>query len=297
MKKVLITLINPISWIKAYRFNKHKSKLNKSEYDLELNLYSRILKNDMMHYGYFDDVEIDPETIALKDFEDAQIKYSENIIGLIDNKSAAILDVGCGMGGLAALLKEKNFTVETLTPNANQKRHMDAKYPAIPCHKSKFENFNTDKKFGTIINAESLQYISLADAFDSAGRLLLEGGKWIIADYFKTHDGGVKKSGHVYDDFIAETKEKGWEIVWQRDITLNVLPTLNFLNMYVERFLLPLQHFAFEKLRSKYGGIYYLAEGLRGSIDAKIDKEIDTVRPDKFLKEKKYLMIVLGRQH
>ncbi|MFO7495667.1 MAG: class I SAM-dependent methyltransferase [Desulfobacterales bacterium] len=56
----------------------------------------------------------------------------------LDNKSAAILDVGCGMGGLAALLKEKNFTVEIWTPNANQKRHVDAKYPAIPCHEIKF---------------------------------------------------------------------------------------------------------------------------------------------------------------
>ncbi|MFO7495666.1 MAG: hypothetical protein R6X05_08555 [Desulfobacterales bacterium] len=88
--------------------------------------------------------------------------------------------------------------------------------------------------------------------------------------------------------------KKGWEIVWQRDITLNVLTTLNFLNMYVERFLLPLKHLSFEKVRSKNGGIYYLAQDLRGSIDPKINKELDTVRPDKFLKEKKYLMIVPG---
>jgi hypothetical protein len=58
--------------------------------------------------------------------------------------------------------------------------------------------------------------------------------------------------------------------------------------MYVERFWLRLKHFAFEKVRSKNGGIYYLAQDLRGSIDAKINKELDTVRSDKFLKEKKY---------
>jgi cyclopropane fatty-acyl-phospholipid synthase-like methyltransferase len=295
MKKVLLTFINPINWTKAYRFHKRQSKFDKSAYDLELFLYSQIFKNDMLHYGYFDDINIDPETISLKAIEDAQIKYSDNIIDLIDDNLAPVLDVGCGMGGLAALLKARKFTVEALTPNANQKRHMDAKFPGIPCHKIKLENFHSDKKFGTIINSESLQYIKLADAFERVDRLLSKDGKWIIADYFRTCDEGMRKSGHLYDDFTNMIEEKGWKIVNFRDITLHVLPTLKFLNMYVERFLRPLEHFAFEKLRYKCGWMHYLTQDMRGAVEAKIDKELGTIRPDKFVKEKKYLLLVLGR--
>ena len=31
-------------------------------------LYAKIITNDMLHYGYFEDVDVNPETISIKRF-------------------------------------------------------------------------------------------------------------------------------------------------------------------------------------------------------------------------------------
>jgi hypothetical protein len=76
MKQYFLPFINPVSLIKAYRFHKKTGRYNKTRNDLELKLYSRILNNDMLHYGYFDDVDIAPEFIGIGHVEQAQNRYA-----------------------------------------------------------------------------------------------------------------------------------------------------------------------------------------------------------------------------
>ncbi len=293
--KYISSFFNPIEWIRAYRFNKKNKQFDKSSYDLELYLYSKILTNDMLHYGYFEDISIKPETISLKQLEDAQIKYAENIIQQIVDKDNLILDVGCGMGGFAKILLDNQFKVEVLTPNKNQIEYINHKYKELPSHNCKFEKFNSTNQFGTIINSESLQYISLNDAFEKVEKTLLPGGRWIIVDYFRLHDKGISKSAHLLEDFHNKVKEFGWKIKHEQDITKNVLPTLKFVNMYADRFLLPIKHYAFEKLRYKKGWLYYLTCELRKFVDKKLKKERASIDPEKFVDEKKYILFVLEK--
>lgn len=295
MKSILFNFLNPINWIKAYFFNRDNSKFDKSAYDLELYLYSKILKNDMLHYGYFEDINIGPETISIKQLEDAQIKYSENIIEQIASTDEPIIDVGCGMGGLSFLMQSKGYNVEALTPNNNQIEYINAKYKNLTCHNCKLEDFKTDKKFGTIINSESLQYITLDKAFEKAGDIILSNGRWIIVDYFRFNKNGINKSSHMLEDFLQHVKNYGWTIVYSKDITLNVLPTIKFANMFLERFFLPLKHYAFEKLRYKKGWLYYMTREIRLNIDNKIIKEKASVDPIQFVNEKKYMLFVLEK--
>ncbi len=296
MANTIATFLNPINWIKAYQFHKSNAQYDKSSYDLELFLYSKILKNDMLHYGYFEDINIDAESISVKHIEDAQIKYAENIKDLIVDKEGPVLDVGCGMGGLSAMLREHDFKVEALTPNKNQKNHIDHKYKGLVCHNKKFEDFETDKKFSTIINSESLQYINLDVAIKHIDQYLTDNGRWIIVDYFRINESGINKSGHMLNTFLSKIENKGWKIVYEKDITHHVLPTIKLLNMYAERFLIPLKHFAFEKLRFKKAWLYFLTEGIRNNISNKMTKEFAAIDPDKFLKEKKYVIYVVERK-
>lgn len=295
MNKEISSILNPINWLKAYKFNKQTAQYDKSNYDLELYLYSKILKNDMLHYGYFEDENINAECISIKQIEDAQNKYAQNIINLIVDKNGPVLDVGCGMGGLSAMLLQNNYKVEALTPNKNQKSHINQKYKDLDCHNCKFEDFETEKKYSTIINSESLQYINLDVAINYVNKFLDSTGRWIVVDYFRLNEGGINKSGHFLNDFTAKLSTQGWKITYQQDITLNVLPTIKFLNMYAERFLLPLKHFAFEKLRFKKPWLYYLTEGLRAKISNKMAKEFAAINPEKFLAEKIYILFVIER--
>jgi 2-polyprenyl-3-methyl-5-hydroxy-6-metoxy-1,4-benzoquinol methylase len=251
----------------------------------------------MLHYGYFENTEIETESISLSAIENAQIKYAQNIIDQISAPEDLILDIGCGMGGLSNMISQKGFMVDALTPNEYQIKYIQSKYPHIRCYHGKFQNFIAEKMYGTIINSESLQYIPLKKAFDKAEMIVKSGGIWIIADYFRISDSGINKSSHLLEHFIQKTKEYDWEIVHQRDITPNVLPTIKFVYDYAERFMLPLVHFASEKLRCKKAWIYYAVKDVKQFIDQKISKEMASIDPVKFKNEKKYMFFVLRKKH
>jgi len=295
MRKLLLNFINPVALVNAYLYHKKSSKYDKSAYDLELFLYSKILKNDMLHYGYFEDTNIEADAISLKSVEEAQIKYSQKIIEQISNTDDLILDVGCGMGGLSNLIHKKGLKVEALTPDENQIKHLKLKYPNIPCHHYKFEEYDSKASYGTIINSESLQYIPLQKAFDHAGKLLKPNGTWIICDYFRLNSSGINKSSHIFGDFLKLIDANGWEIKYQEDITLHILPTIKVVDMYAERFLVPFTHFAFEKIRFKKPWLFHMISDMKTTVHQKINKELAAVDPKKFQKEKKYMLIVLSK--
>jgi MPBQ/MSBQ methyltransferase len=144
-----------------------------------------------------------------------------------------VLDVGCGLGGLAAMIHKKNANVECLTPNRNQIEFINKTYPFLVTHNAKFENFSSETRYGTIINSESLQYIALDKAFAKANKLLLPGGKWIIADFFRLDESAISKSSQLLDHLHRKISEYIFRIAFEEDITLNVLPTLEFVHMLV----------------------------------------------------------------
>ena len=287
--------LNPWEWIKAIWFAKKQSKFDKSSYDLELWLYSKILTNKMLHFAYFEDVNIKSETISFEQLEDAQLKYAENIVSHVLDKDNPILDIGCGMGGLSELLHLNNFNVESLSPNKNQIAFINKNLSYLTTHNSKFEQFKSNKKYGTVINSESLQYIALTDAFKKIDEIILPNGRWIVVDYFRLNDYGINKSSHRLEDFLQKVQEFNWTIEYERDITLNVLPTISYCNMYIERLLLPIKHFAIEKLRYKKPILYYMTGKLRESIEKKINQERASIDVKKFINEKKYMFFVLEK--
>ena len=296
MKLLIKKLINPIELFKAYKFHKKQKKHIKSSKDLELMLYSKIIKTDMLHYGYFDDINIKSDSISIQDLEIAQMNYIDIIIEQIKNKNDNILDVGCGMGGLSKILFDNNLKVEALTPDNNQKEYIKSKYPNLILHHMKFESFKSKKKFGTIINSESLQYIDLDTAFRLTSNLLKEKGRWIITDYFRKNNEGINKSGHLHKNFVKKINENGWKIIYQKDMTLNALPTLKFAITFINRFLSPLALFVNEKIKYKQGWLFYLTKELRIKLSNKSKKELAALDPDKFIKEKKYMIYVLERK-
>ena len=289
-------LLNPFELIRAFRFDKKQKKHKKSSQDLELMLYSKIIRNDMLHYGYFENIDIEADSISIKDLENAQMKYVDLIIEQISGTGNKVLDVGCGMGGLSNILNSKGYSVDSLTPDNNQKNYIEDKYKDLTVHHMKFEDFEVKDKFNTIINSESLQYIDLQTAFNIIPKILSKNGKWIVIDYFRINRNGINKSGHFHDDFLECVKKNGWKITHQKDITKNALPTLKFAMTFINRFVKPIAIFATEKLKYKKGWIYYLTKELRINMTKKADKELAALNPENFIKEKKYILYVLERQ-
>jgi len=295
MKRFYSPFFNPVKLIQAYRFHKKVGRYNRTVNDLELKLYSKILRNDMLHYGYFDDVDTAPEFISIGLLEQAQNRYAEIIADQIPDKELPVLDVGCGMGGLSKFLLSRGIKVEALTPDRNQIDYIERMEHGPLCHHSRFEDFISEKKYGTVINSESLQYLHLDETFRKMDHIILPGGRWIITDVFRTHEESCNKSGHRIGDFLCKVKEYGWKIAYERDITPNVLPTLKLLHMYVDRYLIPFSHYAEEKFTYKKAWLFYLTKNIRHSITEKSKKEVLAIKPELFVAEKKYMLYVLQK--
>jgi cyclopropane fatty-acyl-phospholipid synthase-like methyltransferase len=286
MKHLFSPFFNPVELIRAYHFHKKAGRYDRTVNDLELKLYSKILKNDMLHYGYFDDINPAPEFISIGLLEKAQHRYAKIIAEQILEKSLPVLDVGCGMGGLSNFLLSKGMNVEALTPDHNQIEYIERLDHGPICHHSGFEEFVTPKKFGTIITSESLQYLHLDSTVRRVDQVICEGGRWIITDVFTVSEKPLNKSGHLIVDFLCKIKEHGWKIVYERDITQQVLPTLKLLNMYVDRYLILLSQCAEEKFTYKKAWVFYLTKNIRQAIALKCRKEILTITPQIFSEEK-----------
>lgn len=295
MLKLILPFINPVKLIQAWYYQKKNPKDKESNRNSELLFYAKILKNDMLHLGYFENINTLPENISFNQIEHAQTEYAKLIADRISNNQSPVLDVGCGMGGLSKILFDNGFKVESLTPDRQQKKHIDQKYNSFPCHHTKFEKFTSNTKYGTVINSESLQYIKLDQAFATVEKILAPKGKWIITDYFRIQQDTINKSGHMLKDFLSQTSELNWKIIDEQNITLNILPTLKFVYMYVERFFRPLSEFTKDKLRYKQPWLYYLSGNLREAFLHKANKEIAAIDPEKFAQEKKYMLFVLQK--
>jgi 2-polyprenyl-3-methyl-5-hydroxy-6-metoxy-1,4-benzoquinol methylase len=295
MNDPLLPFFNPVALVRAWLFHCRTNKYYKPSDDLELVLYSRILKNDMLHFGYFENGDLPVEFISLGQLEEAQKRYAEIVLACIRNKDSFVLDVGCGMGGLSYKLHNSGFKVEALTPNKSQFLYLKKRDETLPCYHCKFESFSTQKKFGTILNAESLQYIPLEEAFHKADEIIEPHGQWIISDCFRLNQGTTSRSGHQLSAFSEKLKEHGWSITYERDITLNVIPTLKLVSVYINRFLLPLADYAEEKLRYKKAWLYYLTEKSRQSLTGKMKMQISAVNPETFCAERKYMLFVLQK--
>ena len=273
----------------------------------QLKLYNRILPGDFLHYGYFDDPDARPEAISFDALQRAQRRYADKLTELIERPDAPILDVGSGMGGMLGLLSAAGHDVTGLTPDRFQVEHIARAYPDVPVLRCRFEDMPAHEhrgRFGTVIHAESIQYMRPQGVFPVVREILARNGVWIVADYFRIGDGGGgsgnsgrrsggERSGWRLPEFRRRVDEAGFAITRERDITANVLPTLGFAHLLATRIGLPALDFAHDKLRAKSPGLHYVLENVADRIcEAAVDGAA-VIDPVAFAARKRYLLMTL----
>lgn len=264
----------------------------------QLALYSRMLPGDFLHYGYFDDPDTPPEAISFDGFHRAQRRYAELLLDLIEHPDAPILDAGCGMGGMLGLLSAEGRQVTGLTPDRFQAEHTHNTYPDIPVLRCRFEDFDVDRfmgYFGTIIHAESLQYMDPGGVFAVMDKIMIHSGTWIVADYFQVGDPPAHRSGWRLDTFQAGLREHGYEVFHESDITANVLPTLGFARLLADRIALPALDFAHDKLRAKNPALHYVLENVAVRARGAAVRSAAILDPANFAAHKRYMLMKIRK--
>ena len=119
------------------------------------------LQNQSCSDGFWtDDIEVNKNNFAK-----AQENHSNFIISHIPDNTKAILDVGCGAGGLAAKLLDKGFSVDCVSPSPLlTERALGILGERSTIFRCLFEELESDKLYDTLIFSESFQYIELSTA-------------------------------------------------------------------------------------------------------------------------------------
>ena len=294
-KSVLRRALNPVHVARAAKRQWNRRPVRRAHDDAQLKLYSQILSSDFLHYGYFDDPSRPPEEISLGEMTRAQTRYAELILEPVTDRDAPVLDVGCGMGGLSRMLLERGFETVALTPNRTQAAHVRAAHAGARVLECKLEDLPTGdhrQRFGTVITAESLQYLKLDRAVPVIEQVLKPGGRWVICDYFRLEP-AHEKSGHDWAQFVALVESRGWRPRLMTDITPNVLPTLRYVHMWASRLGLPLFDFVTLRLRRKQPALHYMLEEALGLLTRSARDTFEAVNPATFARQKKYMLLVL----
>jgi MPBQ/MSBQ methyltransferase len=294
---VLRRAVHPGHLWKAFALHRHRKANRRAFDDSRLAFYSRVLPSDFLHYGYFDDVTQTPEDLSLASFAGAQNRYAELLIDLAGNPADPVLDVGCGMGGLSRLLKARGFEPVALTPDRLQVASVNKMLPGTTVIRTKFEKLDPEQhlaRYGTVFTAESLQYLKLDQSLPILEKILKPGGCWVACDYFLTQP-TQDKTCHHWETFKSRVEEAGWKIVYHRDVTANVLPTLAFLHMLATRFAMPLKDFMTKRLERKQPGIHHILDGMLGKLDGLAWDNIGLIDPAQFARDRQYVLLKLQR--
>ena len=295
IKDILTRALAPshaVNWLDRRR---RQDRVPTARANSQLNLYSRILPGDFLHYGYFDDADVAPEAVSLQCVQRAQLRYAEKILELIRAPDAPVLDVGCGMGGLLGLLKRRGHDPVGVTPDRFQIEHIRHAYPEIPVLHCKFEEMPAESykhTFGTVIHSESLQYMDPDGVFRVLREVLAPGGTWIVADYFRVDQEG-ERSGWPWGRFVERVERQGYRIVHEEDITAHVLPTLAFAHLLGNRIGLPAYDFACDKLKTKAPAVHYVMESLAEQGREAVLKNLAVIDPERFSRSKRYMLLSL----
>ncbi len=274
----------------------------------QLKLYNRILAGDFLHYGYFDDPDTSAEAIGFAALERAQHRYAEKILERIHNPDLPILDVGSGMGGMLGLLCARGHDATGLTPDRFQIEHIGRAYPNAALLGCRFEELPAHdhrSRFGTVIHAESIQYMEQERVLPIVDEILAPGGRWIVADYFRISDpdtaalssaaGRAHRSGWLLDDFRRRLDRAGFRIAEEIDITAHVLPTLAFAHLLATRLGLPAIDFAAEKLQDRAPVCGYILHNIVTGAQESALGALEAIDPSIFAATKRYVIFTCCR--
>jgi MPBQ/MSBQ methyltransferase len=254
-----------------------------------LDYYRKITKSDYLHYGYWN-VE---DELKVENLHRAQERYIKHLISLIPQGVETILDVGCGTGGNALLLQEKGFQVEALSPDIAQEEAFKAK-GEIPFYLTKFEDFETDKRYDLILMSESTQYIPVKSGFKKCRTILNSKGILLVSDYFLREnfdkDNVLAICTHENSEYLKTAEEFGFEIIKSEDITSRVTPTLDLARLKYDEYILPTLEL-FNDLLLGWAPIpYKILKFLARKPLKNLEMQLQLIDSHQFLKHRQYMI-------
>ena len=269
--------------------------------DHVLKLYSESVRSPYLHYGFWDDPKsVSAENLSLHDIVAAQDRYIEHLTSFIPEDVKTILDVGAGIGGNSSYLLNKGYKVEALSPDDYQEQVFAEKYNGeVRFHRSKFEDFNTEKQYDLILESESACYIQIQPGWKTARKTVRDGGYLLASDYFLHHNDGSGdwhiKASHNEKVYLDIGEEYGFKLLREYDQTENTMPTLDSAKAFMERYIYPTVEFSSNYMDKNYSFIMKILKKAFGKRVNEKMKQLSLLDSNEFRKYKRYMIFLFQK--
>ncbi|PHM07361.1 methyltransferase domain-containing protein [Nostoc sp. 'Peltigera malacea cyanobiont' DB3992] len=196
-----------------------------------IDYYIGLTNSDYLHYGYWEPLPTHGEELTLTRLRVAQVAYTAKLLSFIPEGTKTVLDVGCGIGGNAAYLCDRGFSVEGLAPDAlQQERFFQNTNGQVPFYLTRFEDFHKSYSYDLILFSESSQYIAALDLAQGAARLLDSGGYLLLADMMRfdaEYQVGIFSNCHIASELQIALEQSGFNLIKTEDISTHIVPTID----------------------------------------------------------------------
>ena len=199
--------------------------------DIALELANFITGKNNMHYGIWDDLQVNLANLGI-----AQEAYTEKLFSYLPkDKHLNILDIGGGAGETANKLLKLGHQVTIIVPSPILAAHsQNNTLNKANIHLCTFEEFepNNNELFDICLFSESFQYIPLNIALKKSKDLLNDNGKIIISDCFRSNMKFISTyrppgGGHSLKKMYEEISLNKLEIISEEDITTSVSASID----------------------------------------------------------------------
>ena len=252
-----------------------------------LRFYHEVLGLDHLHYGLWNG-----EAFDLSGLKAAQERFSRELCDRVPAGVHSVLDVGCGIGSTARMLRRAGHDVEGLSPDPYH-RDAFARRVGTPFHLCRFQEFAAERRYDLVLMSESAQYIWLDRLFPSVLRAARPGGHLLVADYFTTDgaSGVLARSGHPLAAFLRHAEDAGLILEDQEDVTDRVAPTLDLARSWLRSYVEPCLSIASDSFRGRHPYLSRVARWLlRGRLAKMRELEL-LVDSERFKEHKRYLVL------